>query len=48
MYRDNNNRVTPDAQQGLNLQPTAAPVHQEIRYKFDTSRAEKTKALADG
>ena len=48
MYRDNNNRVTPDAQQGLNLQPSAAPVNQEIRYKFDTSRAEKTKALADG
>ena len=48
MYRNNNNRVTPDTQQGLNLQPTAAPVNQEIRYKFDTSRAEKTKALADG
>lgn len=48
MYRDNNNRVTPDVQQGLNLQPTAAPVNQEVRYKFDTSKAERTKALADG
>lgn len=48
MYRDNNNRITPEAQNGLNLQPAAAPVNQEIKYKFDTSRAEKTKALADG
>lgn len=44
----NNNRVTPDAVQGLNLSPSAAPVNQEIKYKFDTSRAEKSKALADG
>lgn len=48
MSRDGSNRITPEAQQGLNLQPAAAPVNQEIKYKFDASGAERTKSIADG
>ena len=47
-YQNNNNRLTPQAYGRKGITPEAQVLNQEVRYKFDDSKAQQTLLLTQG
>lgn len=48
VYQNNNNRITPDAIQGLNLKTFSSPVDKSIQYQFNNNEYNKKSSIAEG
>lgn len=47
-YQNNNNRLTPNSTGKLNINPVTEIVNKELKVQLDTTKAQQTKALAQG